>query len=310
MTETRLDPPSTAYRMQLLTAALLFSTGGAAIKACAMSSWQVASFRSLIAAVAVAALLPSARRGWSGRTLAVGVAYAATMVLFVLANKLTTAANTIFLQSTAPLYILLLGPLLLHEQLRRRDLVFMATLTVGMALFFVGAQPMSETAPDPMAGNILAAVAGICWAFTIMGLRLLGRGGSVAEGSTAAVVCGNVIAGLVALPMALPLGTTRPVDWALVLFLGVVQIGLAYVFLTRGMRGVPALEASLLLLVEPVLNPVWAWLVHGEVTTRWATTGAAIILVATAVNTLTGRRPAALARPATTDGAPPREIPR
>lgn len=284
--------PTTAHRFELLAAAVLFSTGGAAIKACGMTSWQVASFRSLIAALALLALLPAARRGWSLRTAAVGAAYAATMLLYVLGNKLTTAANTIFLQGTAPLYIVLLGPWLLGEKIRLRDLGFMATLALGMGLFFVGAQAPTDIAPDPRLGNILGAAAGVTWALTIMGLRMLGRDGSVATGSTAAVACGNLIAGLVALPMALPVIGTGPTDWGIVIFLGVIQIGLAYVFFTRGVRGVPALEASLLLLVEPVLNPIWAWLVHGERPANWAILGGVIILGATAVNTLLGARPA------------------
>ena len=279
---------ATTYRIELLAAAGLFSIGGAAIKACQMTSWQVASFRSLVAAAAVLILLPSARRGWSWRTAAVGVAYAATMVLFVLSNKLTTAANTIFLQSTAPLYIVLLGPWLLKEPITRRDLGFMATLAVGMGLFFVGAQPTYATAPDPTLGNILGVASGLCWAATIVGLRGLGRGGSTSEGSTAAVAFGNLLAGVLVLPMAFPVVSARPLDWALIAVLGVFQIGLAYVFLTRGVRGVPALEASLLLLVEPILSPFWAWLVHGETPTTWAILGGVIIVAATAVNTLLG----------------------
>ena len=104
-------------RLFLFAAALLFSTGGAAIKACSLSSWQVAGFRSGIAAVVLYILLPgarpSAKPGWTWRTWLIGLAYAATMILFVLANKLTTSANAIFLQSTAPFYLLLLGPLVL-----------------------------------------------------------------------------------------------------------------------------------------------------------------------------------------------------
>src|ERR1700679_866641 len=82
-------------RLYLLSAALLFSTGGAAIKACSLSSWQVAGFRSGIAAAVLNAALPGARRGWTWRTLVTGMAYAATMILFVLANKSTTSANAI-----------------------------------------------------------------------------------------------------------------------------------------------------------------------------------------------------------------------
>src|SRR5688500_90238 len=123
---------STTHRLQLLGAALLFSTGGAAIKATTLTAWQVAGFRSAVAAAAVFLLVPAARRGWTWHVLPVGVAYAATLVLFVAANKLTTSANAIFLQSTAPLYMLAFGPLLLKELVRRRDLAFMAPVLLGL----------------------------------------------------------------------------------------------------------------------------------------------------------------------------------
>ena len=223
----------------------------------------------------------------------VGIAYAATMILYVLANKLTTAANAIFLQSTAPLYILLLSPLLLHEEVRRRQVAFMGALAGGMALFFIGAQPASATAPDPALGNILGAAAGLSWALSIIGLRWLGRDqrGEEPAGSAAlaAAACGNLIAFLIAVPMALPFGVISPLDWVTVIYLGVFQIAVAYVFLTRGVRRVGALEVSLLLLLEPVLNPVWALIVHGEQPTMWAIVGGAVIVGATAMNTWVGR---------------------
>lgn len=276
-------------RLWVIAAALLFSTGGAAVKACALTGWQVASFRSGFAAIAVILLMPEARRRWTAGTWAVGVAYGATLVLYVVANKMTTAANTIFLQDTAPLYILLLSPWLLSERIRRSDVVFMAVLAVGTGLFFAGEQAASVTAPDPVRGNILALAAGICWALTIMGLRWLSRDSDQETGSSAsAVACGNLIAFVAVLPFAVP-ATVGPVDWLMVIYLGVFQIALAYLFLTRGLRTVGALEVSLLLLVEPVLNPVWAWLIHGELPNSWALVGGAIILSATAVKTSVDR---------------------
>jgi drug/metabolite transporter, DME family len=271
-------------RLQILAAALLFSTGGAAIKACSLTSWQVASFRSGVAALALLLLLPAARRNWSWRTAAVGVAYASCLILFVHANKLTTAANTIFLQSTAPIYILLLGPWLLKEPVRARDLGFVATLAVGMSLFFVGIEPPVRTAPAPLQGNLLAVGSGIAWALTVMGLRWTGRaeGGSGNSGSAAAAVAiGNLIALAVGLPMALPVSSSTAVDWAVIVYLGVFQIGLAYAFLSSAIRHVRALDASLLLLAEPVLSPLWAWLVHGEQPGLWSMAGGALILAAT-----------------------------
>ena len=156
-------------------AAALFSTGGAAIKSVALSAWQVASFRSGVATLVILAALPGARRRWTWPAIAVGVAYAATMVLFVLSNKLTTAANAIYLQATSPLYLLVLSPLVLKEPIRRRDLVFMAALAVGLGLFFVGLDAPSATAPNPLAGNFAAVGAGFFWALTVTGLRGLGR---------------------------------------------------------------------------------------------------------------------------------------
>ncbi len=201
------------HRLEILAAAALFSTGGAVIKACSMTGWQVASFRSLIAAAALLLLVGDARKGWRPRTLVVGLAYAVTMILFVLANKLTTAAATIFLQSTAPLYILVLSPWLLRETLGRRDLLFMAALAVGMGLLLIGDTAPSTTAPDPGLGNLLGGVAGLFWGLTIMGLRALGRSARHSgETPVAAAACGNVIAGVVALPLALPVAASLSVD--------------------------------------------------------------------------------------------------
>jgi DME family drug/metabolite transporter len=266
-------------RLRVLAAAALFSSGGAAVKSVSLSAWQVASFRSSVAAVTLFLLLSEARRRPRPRVLMVGVAYASTLVLFVLANKLTTAASAIFLQSTAPLYVLLLSPWLLEERVRAADLVYMGVLGLGLAAFFVGLDPVSATAPDPFLGNLLATLSGVSWALTVMGLRALGRGGS--DWGPAAALWGNVIAALGCLALALPVTSSRPADWLVIGYLGVFQVGVAYAFLIRGLRQVPALEASLLLLLEPVLNPIWAWLVHGERPGGWSIAGGLLILLAT-----------------------------
>ena len=277
--------PKGVARLQLCATAVLFSIGGAGIKACALTSWQVAGFRSGFAALLILLVLPDSRRGWTWRTTLVGALYAATMILFVLANKLTTSANTIFLQSTAPLYVLLLGPWFLKERNRASDLLVMVMVAVGLALFFVGSEAPVRTAPSPFRGNILAVASGLLWALTIMGMRWLGReereGGSAAP----AVAAGNLIALLISLPFALPVVGARPLDWGIVFGLGTVQIGLAYVLLTRAIRLVPAFEAMILLLLEPALNPIWAWLVHGERPGSLPIVGGALILTATVLKT-------------------------
>jgi DME family drug/metabolite transporter len=257
----------------------LFSTGGAAIKWTTLTAWQVTGIRSLIAAAALLMFLPEARRHWSRRNWLVGIAYAVTLVLFVAANKLTTAANAIFLQATAPVYILLAAPYLLREHIRREDVPFMLAVAAGMAAFLLGGDPPVASAPDPPAGNLAAAASGVTYALTVMGLRAVARADPGATLNT--IVSGNIVAAAVCLPAGWPMAGAVPSDWVTLAWLGVFQLGLAYVCLSKGVRHVTALEASLLLLAEPVLNPMWAWLAQGERPGGWALSGGALIVAAT-----------------------------
>ncbi len=272
------------HSFRIFTAAALFSTAGAAIKATTLSSWQVAGLRAAFAAITVFVLLPETRRHLTRRAAAVGVAYAATVILFVQANKLTTAANAIFIQSTSPLYILLLGPWLLRERVRRRDIAFLVAIVAGVALFFVDVDAPASTAPDPLRGNLIALGSGFACGLMMVGLRWLAREERLSSAS--AVLIGNVLAALFCLPLALPLSGVRPLDLSIVAYLGIVQIGVAYFFLTKAMTHVGALETALLLFVEPVLSPLWAWLVHGERPGAWSLAGGGVILGATLVRTV------------------------
>ena len=281
----------TAGRNRLLLAAagLLLSTGGAAVKAASLTGWQVASFRSGLAAAVLLAVIPGVRRQFRWSMLPVAAAYAATLILFVLANRLTTSANAIFLQATAPLYLLLLGPLLLREPIRRNDVFYMLAVAFGLALFFAGRDAAAATAPDPPRGNLLALGSGVTYALMLAGLRWQGKHGHEDSG-IATAIGGNVIAFVVALPMALPVTRFSAADVAVILYLGVAQVGLAYWCLTRAIRHVPAFEATTMLQIEPAMNPIWSWLAHGERPTAWALTGGAVIVCATIVNTWRGRR--------------------
>ncbi len=282
----------TTARIQIIAAAVLFSTGGAAIKQCSFTSWQVAGFRSILAALLILVALPLARRGWSIRGALVGSCFGATLVLFVLANKATTAANAIFLQDTAPLYVLLLGPLLLKEPIHRRDLLFMAAVVVGLALFFLGVSPATKIATNPFTGNVLAVISGITWALTIVGLRWLGRGKGESGAAVSAVVIGNLMAFGACLYHSMPIENHSIADWAVVTYLGVFQIGVAYILLTRGIAHVSALEATTLLLIEPVVSPFWAFLLHGEAPGTLALGGGILILGSTTLKTwVDARRP-------------------
>ncbi len=246
----------------------------------ALTGWQIASYRSGIATIFLWLILPEARRGWTWRVLAGGVVYAAMVVLFVLSNKLTTAANAILLQSTYPLYLLLLGPLFLKEKLRAVDVAVVGGVILGAALLFSGSERVVATAPDPVRGNIVALASGVAWALTLSALRWMGKRNPKTESAAAVTIAGNAIAFVACLPLAIQSPAPDLKTGFVLIYLGLFQIGLGYVCLTRSIRHVPAVDAATLLLVEPVLNPIWAWMIHGEEPSGRAIAGGMIILIA------------------------------
>ena len=284
-------------RLQIVAAALLFSTGGAAIKLTHLASWQIACFRSLIAVVALLALIPETRRQWTRMTWLAGTAYCGALLFFVLATKLTSAANAIFLQAASPLYVLILSPWLLKERLRPSDFLLMAALATGLLCAFLGQPVQSATAPNPALGNILGSFSGLSWGLALIALRRMSRGGDASAGIRTAVV-GNLLTFFVCLPAAASLpfqpGWT---DWLSLGYLGLFQVALAYALLIRGISHVPAVESAALLLAEAALNPVWAWIFAQEAQPILALIGGAIILTAMLVN-LWWKSRAASAEPA------------
>lgn len=277
---------------RILLAGALFATGGALIKCCDFPSLQRAGLRAGIAAIALFVMLPEARRWPSARILRLAPAYFGATCLFVVANTLTTAANAIFLQSTAPLWIILIGPLLLHERPRRSELLVLLCIAAGMTLFFLAPTEVVATAPDPRLGDWLAIASGVSYALLLVGMRWLGKAGN--GEACAAIAWGNALT----MPMSFALmpavgqipvlGTWQ--DWLVILVLGVFQVGLAYALLVRSMAAVPAVQASLLLMIEPSLSPLIAFAVHGETPAPLALAGGALILGAVIGGSVLGRR--------------------
>jgi DME family drug/metabolite transporter len=289
---------TSAARFFALAAAFLFSTGGAAIKGTSLAPFQVAGFRSAVAAVALVLLLPEARRGFGLDLLPAAFSYAGTLVCFVVATKLTTSAAAIFLQSTAPIWVLLLAPLLLGEKIRARDLPYVGLATLGLLLVFLGSRDPEVTAPRPELGNAVALGAGLFYALLMVTMRRLARHGGAGDRSLPATVMGNGIAFAACAPFSFPVASLSGHDAAAIGYLGVVQIGIAYWFFVRGLRVLPALEVSLLVLLEPVLNPLWTWLVHGERPSLLASVGGGVMLIALAARSI-------LERPVRPVAAPP-----
>ena len=256
----------------VLAAALLWSTGSLFIKSTPLGALELSFGRSLLAALTVAAL--TWREGFrlDPLTLVASVLYAALLVLFVVANKLTTAANAIFLQYTAPVYVLLLEPLLFKERFRGADLFVVAACVAGMSLFFVG-----QLRPEDVAGNFTALGSGLCFALFLLLLRHQ-RGGNVNRASS--VIYGNLLICVVTLPaFARAADTLTLKDVLIVSYLGVFQIGVAYTLFTLGIaRGVRSLDAGVVSYIEPMLNPIWVFLFLGERPSKWAVVGEPIII--------------------------------
>ncbi len=264
----------------VVAAAILWSTGGLFIKLTSLSGLQLSFGRSLLAAITVAIFTRHEGFGLNRVTAIASVLYAALLLLFVLATKQTTAANAIFLQYTAPLYLLILEPLIYKEKFRRRDLITVIACVIGMSLFFVG-----KLRPQDVTGNLLALASGFCFACYFLLLR---HSTARAVNRASSVIYGNLIVVLIAASSGLSVlqNMTRG-DVLSVVYLGVVQIGLAYTLFTVAMaRGVRSLDAGIVGYVEPVLNPIWVYLIIGERPTSWALLGGAIIVLAVVVHTL------------------------
>ncbi|GAC1396705.1 MAG: DMT family transporter [Pyrinomonadaceae bacterium] len=268
----------------ILAAALVWSTGGLFIKATQFSAFALSSGRALLAGLTVAFITRRERFGFNRVTLCASILYAALLLLFVLATKLTTATNAIFLQYTAPVYVLIFEPIFFKEKFRGRDVMVVLVCIVGMSLFFVG-----QLRPDDVKGNVAALASGVCFA----GFMLLLRHRRAREVNRAsAVIYGNFLLAAVcsfALVAEAPTATMK--DWLLVAYLGIIQLSAGYALFTLGMaRGVRSLDAGIVGYIEPVLNPLWVFFFLGERPSRWAIVGGAIIVGAVATHTVLSAR--------------------
>ena len=258
---------------------MIWSSGGLFIKWTTLSGLELSFGRSLLAAITVAIFTRREGFGLNRITLVASVLYAALLLLFVLATKETTAANAIFLQYTAPLYVLVLEPIFYKEKFRQRDLITVIFCVIGMSLFFVG-----KLRPQDVTGNLLALASGVCFAAYFLLLR---HSSARDVNRASSVIYGNLLVVLIAAPAGLQaLSGIKLHDALSVIYLGVVQIGVAYTLFTLGMaRGIRSLDAGIVGYIEPVLNPVWVFLVIGERPSKWARIGGAIIVGAVVVHT-------------------------
>ncbi len=276
----------------MLSAVLLWSTGGLFIKGTTLDAFSVNLGRSLFAAMTVAVFTYPKGLRLDKFTLFNSFLYAGTLSCFVYANKTTTAANAIFLQYTAPIYILILAPFILKEKFRAADLFTVFVCLAGMSLFFLetpGAE--NKLATSIFVGNIVALASGVFFGLYFIFLR---HPRSLANKNPAiSVFYGNILIVIFMLPLIYnnPPAQIATKDILAILFLGIFQIGIAYVLFTKGIaEGVRSLDASIIGFIEPLLNPIWVFLILGERPSQWALIGGAIIIFAVVAHTLFNAR--------------------
>lgn len=272
----------------VLLAVLLWSTGGLFIKWTTLDAFAVNAGRSFFAALTVAAFTRRKGLKLDVFTLLSSFLYAGTLTSFVYATKATYAANAIFLQYTAPIYILILAPFILKEKFRSSDLVTVLICLAGMSLFFIESQnAKTNLASNVFSGNIAGLASG---AFFGLYFILLRHPRSLKNRNPAlSVFYGNILIVLFMLPLVFsnPPEQINAKDIFAIMFLGIFQIGLAYVLFTKGIaEGVRSLDASIIGFIEPMLNPVWVFLLLGEKPSNWAILGGATIISAVVFHTL------------------------
>ena len=264
---TTLDKQQTRAVLYLVMASLLWSSGGLLIKAVHWNPLAIAGMRSGIAALFMLAVKRKLQITWSFSQVGGALAYAATVILFVAANKYTTAANAILLRYTAPVYVALLGGWFLGEASNRWDWLTIGAVLGGMSLFFI-----DKLSLEGVWGNICATLSGIAFAGTVLFLRKQ-KAGSPLE----SVILGNIFTALLGLPFMwqqMPDGNS----WLGLIALGIFQLGCSYLLFAAAMKHVTALQGILIPIIEPVLNPIWVFLFLGEKPGRMAVVGGLIIL--------------------------------
>jgi len=252
----------------LIAAAVLWSTGGLLIKYVSWNPLAITGMRSAISAVLIIVFLKKPRFHFSFHQVGGALCFTGTVIFFVSATKLTTAANAILLQYTAPIYTALFSRRFLNEKTHWFDWIAVAAVFCGIFLFF-----LDDLTLGGYYGNLLALAAGAAAAWLGLFLRKQKDSSPIES-----VLLGNIIAAFIGFPFMFSSKLAFN-DWIGLLLLGVFQLGLSYILYAHAIKQVKALDAMLIFTIEPILNPVWVFLFMGEVPGQWALVGGTVVLV-------------------------------
>jgi len=275
MSETTLNQPASSRQLPakagpflILAAALLWSLAGLLVKYIPWHPLAIASGRSLLAAlIFVVAYRQRLLRRFNWTTLISGLALMLTQTGFIIANKMTTAANAIMLQYASPLFVVIFGAIFYHYRPTRREAIALGLALAGIILFF-----LDDLSPGSLLGNLIATSTGVTF-----GLVFLLNSRPECD-TPQAIFIGQVTTFLIGLPMLLQVRDVSTPSILAILVLGFFQLGLAYFLFGIGIRLTRPLSANLLALLEPIANPVWVFLAFGEVPGWLAGLGAVIVL--------------------------------
>lgn len=258
------------YPLLNLMCALFFSLGGMLIKLVPWSSMSISSGRAIIAAVMLIVYMKIRHHKFVLNKAVVlgGCAIGFSSILYVVSNKLTTAANAILIQYTAPVFIIFYIWLLFREKPKKIDIMATVIISIGEICFFIDSLSVGG-----MAGNLLALLGGAIYAVVFMMKRFDGAD------TISSVLVGCIIGGIAGFPWLVTETEFTPVTIGGILAIGVVQYGLGYICMAEGLMGTPPLTASLISMVEPIINPILAAIVLGELLTPMALVGAMIVII-------------------------------
>lgn len=256
----------------LVITATLWSTSGLLIKLVDWHPLAIAGMRSIIAGTVLMAIYRKLHWRWSTSLIGGGISYAIAVTMFVIANKLTAAANVILIQYSAPIYIALFSRWFLSEDITWIDWLTTGVVIAGLTLFFMDDLTLSD-----FWGNILAMLSGVGLAWVFMFVRKIKHISTIEP-----IILGNFLTGLIGLPFMFH-SSPDIGGWTALFIMGIFQLGLSYYLFSIAIKHVTAMEAILIPIIEPILNPIWVLLMLGEVPGKWAAIGGVIVIASVTI---------------------------
>jgi len=257
----------------IVIAAILWSTGGIFIKLTTLTAMQISFFRCAFAALVFLVVFKRELFKANIFTFVNAGLYAAVLILYVIATKTTTAANAVFLQYTAPIYVLIFEPIINKTKYEKINIITIIICILGMTLFFT-----DKLSSGSIYGNIFALLSGVAFAAFLLGMRKNKK-----EHQFVSIFYGNIIVVLITLYSIFQIESLSFSNFIMVSYLGIFQVGIAYIVFAYGLKRVLAVEASLISMIEPVLNPVWVLIGYGELPSVTAIFGGVIILLTVSI---------------------------